>query len=78
MFSSVAYLISNIKLLHIVSLLHNLSHKFVPADEVRRTLQMTPVEVQVATAQSCRRDFEDGIGGLLDVRIRAVFDSNLS
>jgi hypothetical protein len=33
--------------------------------------------MQVAAAEGCRRDFEDRIGGLLDVWVGAVFDGDL-
>jgi hypothetical protein len=47
------------------------------ADEVGRALEMSSVEVQVAAAESCRRDFEDCVGGLLEVWVGAVFDGDL-
>jgi hypothetical protein len=72
-----AYLISNVELLHVVSLLHDLANKFMAADEVGRALQVSAVEMQVATAEGCGRDFEDCIGGLLDVGVGAVFDGDL-
>lgn len=72
-----AYLVTNVELLDIVSLLHNLADKLVAADKVGRALQVSTVEMQVAAAEGCRRDFEDRIGGLLDVWVGAVFDGDL-
>jgi hypothetical protein len=34
--------------------------------------------MQVAAAERCRRDFEDCIGGFLDIWVRAVFDGDLA
>jgi hypothetical protein len=72
-----AYLVSNVELLDIVSLLHDFADELMAADEVGRALQVSAVEMQIATAERCRRDFEDRIGGLLDVWIGAVFDGDL-
>jgi hypothetical protein len=72
-----AYLISNIKLANTVSLLHDLSHELMAADEVRWAFEVSAVEVQVAAAESCGGDFEDCVGGLLDVGVGAVFDGDL-
>jgi hypothetical protein len=52
-----AYLVSNVELLHIVSLLHDLADELVAADEVGRALQVSAVEMQVAAAEGCGRDF---------------------
>lgn len=51
--SKLAYLVSNVELLHIVSLLHDLADKLMAADEVWRALQVSTVEMQVATAEGC-------------------------
>lgn len=56
------YLIPNLKPAHPLPLLHNLAHKLMPADEIWRALEVAAVEVQVAAAQGCRGDFEDGVG----------------
>ena len=47
------------------------------ADEIGRALEMSSVEVQVAAAEGCGGDLEDCIGGLLDLRVRAVFYGDL-
>lgn len=49
----------------------------MPADEVRGAFQVAAVEVEVAAAEGGGSDFEDGIGGLLELRIGAVFDDDL-
>lgn len=72
-----AYLVSNIELLHVVSLLHDLADELMAADEIGRALQVSTVEMQVAAAEGCGRDFEDCIRGLLDVWVGAVFDGDL-
>jgi hypothetical protein len=46
-------------------------------DEVGRAFEMSSVEVQVAAAEGCGGDFEDCVGGLLDLWVRAVFDGDL-
>lgn len=71
------YLIPNIERLHRTPLLHNLSHEFMAADKVGRTLQVAAVEVQVGAAERGRGDAEDGVGVLLDLRVRAIFDGDL-
>ena len=38
---------------------------------------MSSVEVQVAAAERCGGNFEDGVGGFLDLGIRAVFYGDL-
>ena len=38
---------------------------------------MPSVEVQVTAAEGCGGDLEDCIGGLLDLRVRAVFYGDL-
>lgn len=38
---------------------------------------MAAVEVQVGAAEGGRGDAEDGVGVLLDLRIRAIFDGDL-
>ncbi|KAI6915321.1 hypothetical protein KC334_g46 [Hortaea werneckii] len=58
---------------HRIPLLHHLTDEFVPADEVRRTLDVAAVEVQVAAAQRGGGDFEDGVGGVLEFGDRTVF-----
>ena len=47
------------------------------ADEIGRALEMSSVEVQVAAAEGCGGDLEDGISGLLDLWVRAVFYGDL-
>ena len=71
------YLVSNVELLYIVSLLHDLADELMAADEVGWALQVSTVKMQVAAAEGCGRDFEDCIGGFLDVGVRAVFDGDL-
>jgi hypothetical protein len=72
-----AYLLSNIELANTVSLLHDLSHKLMAADEVGWAFEVSAVEVQVAAAESRGGNFEDCVGGLLDVGVGAVFDGDL-
>lgn len=47
------------------------------AYETRRAFQVATVVVQVAAAQRGGCDFEDGIGGLLESWVGAVFDGDL-
>ena len=47
------------------------------ADEVGWAFEVPSVEVQVAAAKGCGGDLEDCIGGLLDLRVRAVFYGDL-
>jgi hypothetical protein len=49
----------------------------VSTDEVGWALEMSSVEVQVAAAKGCGGDFEDRVGGLLNLWVRAVFYSDL-
>ena len=49
---SLLYLVANIKLFHGIAFFDDLSNKFVPADETGRALEVTAVEVQVATTES--------------------------
>lgn len=72
-----AYLVSNFELLHVISFLHDLADKLMTADKVGWAFEVTSVEVQVAAAEGCRGDFEDCIGGLLEVWVGAVFDGDL-
>ena len=48
-----AYLVTNVELLHIVALLHDLAYELMAADEVGRALQVSTVEMQVAAAEGC-------------------------
>ena len=50
---------------YIVTLLHNLPNKLVPADEVGGALEVAAVEVEVAAAEGGGGDAEDGVGGFL-------------
>ena len=72
-----AYLVSDVELLYIISFFHDLADKLMTTDEVRRTLQVASVEMQIAAAQSCGRYFEDCISWLLEVRVGAVLDGDL-
>ena len=47
------------------------------ADEVGWAFEVPSVEVQVAAAEGCGGDLEDGISGLLDLWVRAVFYGDL-
>ena len=47
------------------------------ADEVRGAFQVAAVEMQVAATEGGGGDFEDGVGGLLDLGIGPVFDFDL-
>jgi hypothetical protein len=38
---------------------------------------MSSVEVQVAAAEGCGGDFQDSVGGLLDLWVRAIFYGDL-
>jgi hypothetical protein len=49
-----AYLVSNVELLHIVSLLHDLTNELVATDKIGRTFEVSAIKVQVAAAESCR------------------------
>jgi hypothetical protein len=60
-----------------ISLLDNLADKFMSADEVRGALEVATVKVQVTATESGTCDFEDGIGGFLDLGIWAVFYRDL-
>jgi len=71
------HLVPDLEVLDLVTLLHNLSHKLMPTDEARRTLQMAAVVMQVAAAQCGRGDFEDGIGWLLQGWVWTVFNGDL-
>ena len=46
----VPHLITNVELLHSITLLHDLADKLVPADEVGRAFQVAAIEVQVTAA----------------------------
>lgn len=72
-----AYLVSDIELLYIVSLLDNLADKLMAADEIGRTFEVSSVEVQIAAAEGCRGDFQDRVRWLLDVRVGAIFYCDL-
>lgn len=65
------------ELLHSIALLHNLTHKLVPADEVGWAFEVTAVEVEVAAAEGCAGDLEDGVGRVLELWVRTVFDDDL-
>jgi len=69
--------VSNLKLLHLLPLLHNLAHKLMPADEVGGALEVAAVEVQVGAAEGGGGDFEDGVGGVLEFGVGPVFDGDL-
>jgi hypothetical protein len=75
--SSVAHLVSNIELRHLISLLDDLSNKFVATDEVGWAFEMSSVEVQVAAAEGCGGDFQDSVGGLLNLWVWTVFYGDL-
>lgn len=49
----------------------------MPTDEVRRTLQVATIEVQIAAAEGGASNFEDRIGWILEFGVRAVFDGDL-
>lgn len=72
-----AYLVSDIELLYIVSLLDDLADKLMAADEVGRTFEVSSVKVQVAAAEGRGGDFQDRIRWLLDVRVGTVFHCDL-
>lgn len=75
--SSSPHLVADLELAHSISLLHDLAHKLVSANEVRRALEMSAIEVQVAAAESRRGDFEDRVGRVLELGIWSVFHGNL-
>jgi hypothetical protein len=58
-------------------LFDDLADEFVAADEVGRSFQVAAVEVQVAAAEGGAGDFEDGVGGILELGYWAVFDDDL-
>jgi hypothetical protein len=58
-------------------LFDDLADEFVAADEVGRAFQVAAVEVQVAAAEGGAGDFEDGVGGVLELGYWAVFDDDL-
>ena len=66
-------LITNIEILDIISFLDDLANELVPADEVGRAFEVAAVEVQVGAAEGGGGDFEDGVGGFLDLGDGAVF-----
>ena len=72
-----AYLVSDIELLDVVSLLDDLADKLMATDEVGRTFEMSSVEVQITAAEGCGGDFQDRIRWLLDVRVGTVFHCDL-
>jgi hypothetical protein len=49
----------------------------VATDEVWWAFEMPSVEVQVAAAEGCGGDFQDGVGWLLNLWVRAVFYGDL-
>ena len=49
----------------------------MPTDELRGTFEVATVEVQVTATKRGTGDFEDGVGGLLDLGIWAIFYRNL-
>lgn len=69
--------VADLEVLHVVALGHDLADELVSADEVRRAFQVAAVEVQVAAAEGGGGDFEDGIGGFLDLGDGTVFDDDL-
>ena len=71
------HLIPNLETLDPLPLLHDLAHKLMPADEIRWALEMASVEVQVAAAEGGAADFQDGVGGLLELGVGAVFYGDL-
>ena len=48
-----AYLVSNVELLHIVALLHDLADELMATDEVWRAFEVSTIEMEVATAEGC-------------------------
>jgi hypothetical protein len=60
-----------------VSLLDDFTNKFMATDEIRGALEMATVEVQVTAAERGAGDFQDGISGLLDLGVGAIFYRNL-
>ncbi len=71
------HLIPNLETLDPLPLLHDLAHKLMPADEIRWALEMASVEVQVAAAEGGAADFQDGIGGFLELGVGSVFYCDL-
>lgn len=69
-------LVSNGKVGHFVPLLHDFSNEFMTADESRRTLQVSPVEMQIRTTEGCGSDFEDCVCGLLESWDGTIFDGD--
>jgi hypothetical protein len=69
--------VTDVEFLDRVSLFDDLADELVPADEIRWALEVAAVEVQVTAAERGAGDFEDGVGGLLDLGIWAVFYRDL-
>ena len=70
-------LVADFEVLDIVSLFDDLADELVAADEVGRAFEVAAIEVEVGAAEGSAGDFENGVGGFLDLRDGPIFDDDL-
>lgn len=60
-----------------VAFLDDLADELVAEDEIGWAFEMAAVRVEIAAAEGGAGYFDDGVGGLLDLRVRAIFYGDL-
>jgi hypothetical protein len=70
------HLVAECEPLYRAALLNDLTNEFVAADETRRHVQVTAIEMQVAATKRRSRDLQNTVRLGLKFGIRLVFDGD--